>query len=277
MPSTRLGLALAISRHQRSAWRFRSSKSVNSRPARKFVSTQEKGRSIRPLRSEWPMAWARNPKPRAPAKAAISGAMTASGPLPRARMTLVLSMMHSGHTPSMKRAACEQEVLGLEAREPRVVLDEDPPRVGQDQARALGLDGLAADPDPVRRGVVLHLLARLEVVFARPFGRRAQSGLAHPAGERAVRQHQAVLVGEDLLNAHGIAADAFEGGLEPVAGRRIEGHRCLRCGIGVAQDAAHGITRQLEQAADLAQGASLRLQRPHGIADLDRSHRGRAS
>ena len=86
-----------------------------------------------------------------------------------------------------------------------------------------------------------------------------------------------MLVGEDLLNAHGIAADPFEGSLEAIAGCRIEWHCVRRHGIGVAQDAADGVTRQLEQAADLAQSPSLRLQHPDGIAGLDRSHRGRAS
>jgi hypothetical protein len=53
----------------------------------------------------------------------------------------------------------------------------------------------------MRRGVVLHLLARHEVVFARTLGRRAQLGLAHPARERAAGQPQVMLVSQDLAHA----------------------------------------------------------------------------
>jgi hypothetical protein len=55
----------------------------------------------------------------------------------------------------------EQEGLCLEASEARVVLDEQPARVGQHQAGTLQGDGLVglSQPHPMRRGVVLHLLA----------------------------------------------------------------------------------------------------------------------
>jgi hypothetical protein len=43
------------------------------------------------------------------AKAAISGAMTASAPVPAASSTEVLSMMQTGQTPAMKRAASSRK------------------------------------------------------------------------------------------------------------------------------------------------------------------------
>ena len=82
----------------------------------------------------------------------------------------------------------QQERFGLEAGEPRVVLDEQPARVGQHQAGALHGDGLAGwrKRHPMRRGVVLHLLAGREVVFAGAPRRAAQVGLPDPTGQGAV-------------------------------------------------------------------------------------------
>ena len=125
-------------------------------------------------------AEARSPGVRA--KATISGAMTASAPRPAASITLVLSMTHTGHTPVHEARGLEQEVLGLEAGEARVILDEQAARVGQHQAGTLGGDGLVAEAHAVRRGVVLHLLARREVVFAGAPRRGAQPAPRAPSG-----------------------------------------------------------------------------------------------
>jgi hypothetical protein len=51
------------------------------------------------------------PEAKGAAKASISGAMTASAPAPAASKTLVLSMMQTGQTPSMKRAASSRNAL----------------------------------------------------------------------------------------------------------------------------------------------------------------------
>ena len=58
-------------------------------------------------------------------------------------MTLVLSMMHRGHVPSMNRKADVKKDPRLEAGEGGIVLDKESSRVGEDQTRALGLDLLS--------------------------------------------------------------------------------------------------------------------------------------
>src|SRR5689334_24762405 len=115
MPRACFGLRLATLRHQSTAWRFRSSKSTKSRPARKFVSTYANGRSIRPLRSGFPTRCARNLKPRVRAKAAISGAggEQDTGVVDDADRT---DTRHEA-------GGLEQECLGLEAGEARIVLE----------------------------------------------------------------------------------------------------------------------------------------------------------
>jgi hypothetical protein len=102
-------------------------------------------------------------------------------------------------------------VLGLKAGEARVVLREQAPRTGQHQPRTLCGEGLGADADAVRGGVVLHFCPQGLVVLARALHGRAQARQAHPAGERAVGELAALLLGEQLLGAHRVAASAFEG------------------------------------------------------------------
>jgi hypothetical protein len=67
----------------------------------------------------------------------------------------------------------EQELLGLKAREARVVPDEQTARVRQDQGRALCRQRLAGEGHAVRRGIVLHLLAGRKDILARALGRGA--------------------------------------------------------------------------------------------------------
>ena len=83
----------------------------------------------------------------------------------------------------------EQEGARLEAGEARIVLDEQPARVGQHQAGTLQGDRLAglSEPHAVRRGVVLHLLAGREVVFAGASRRAAQIRRRGPSGSRCCR------------------------------------------------------------------------------------------
>ena len=57
-----------------------------------------------------------------------------------------------------------QEELAVEAPEPGGTLEEQHPRITQHGRRGLDLACLAIDDGLMGRGVVLHLLARLEVV-----------------------------------------------------------------------------------------------------------------
>jgi len=90
------------------------------------------------------------------------------------------------------------------------------------------------------------------------------------ARERAVGRLQVVVAGQDLRHAHRVALRALVDILE-----LLQGQLCWRRGhrrILHAQDAPHGITRQAQQSADLAQRAALIPQRPDAVADLDRLH-----
>jgi len=77
-----------------------------------------------------------------------------------------------------------------------------------------------------------------------------------------------VLLGEQLPDAHDIAACADERILE--SGQRLGVARRWPSALTItrAQDAAHRIPRELEQAADLAQAMALRLENTHAVADL---------
>jgi hypothetical protein len=86
MPSAALGLRLAPSRQQASAWRLRWSKSAKPRPAGQLVSTYANARSIRPLRSGFPTRWAQNRKPRLRAKAAMKRTAASSNTLASKRV-----------------------------------------------------------------------------------------------------------------------------------------------------------------------------------------------
>ena len=119
----------------------------------------------------------------------------------------------------------------------------------------------------MRRGIVLHLLARHELVFAGAPRRAAQAGLAHPAGQAAVGHLQTV-VGQQFAHAHHVAASPLEGSLHHDQ-RRLVARPCRgEAWIRFTQDAPHGVARQRQQAADLAQAVPLRLQRAHRAADF---------
>ena len=126
----------------------------------------------------------------------------------------------------------EQELLGFETGVARIVLDEQQARIGQHQTRTLRSHGLAAEAHAVRRGVVLHLLARTEPVFPGALRWCAQPGVSDPTRERAVGDLQIILGGEQLLHARDVALRTREGGLQrgqaDAVGRRLFG--CLqRC------------------------------------------------
>ena len=170
----------------------------------------------------------------------------------------------------------EQERLGLEAGEARIVLNEQPARVGQHQPGALHGDDLAGRPrlgehHAVRRGVVLHLLSGREVVFAGAPRRSAQARLPDPTGQGAVA-HRETVVGQQFLDADHVAAGSLEGGLQPDQCRLVARRRFVDGSVRLTQDAPHGITRQRQAAADLAQAVTFCLQGAHRITDLGRGH-----
>ena len=170
----------------------------------------------------------------------------------------------------------EQECFGLEASEPRVVLNEQPARVGQHQPGALDGDDTAGRPrfgeeHAMRRGVVLHLLSGREVVFAGAPRRTAQAGFPGPTGQGAVA-HRETVVGQQFLDADHIAACPREGGLQPGQRRFVAGRRFVGGSVRLTQNAPHGIARQRQAAADLAQTVTLCLQGAHRITDLGRGH-----
>src|SRR5271165_3149617 len=169
----------------------------------------------------------------------------------------------------------KQECFGLEAGEPRVVLNEQPARVGQHQPGALDGNDLAGRPrleeHAMRRGVVLHLLSGREVVFAGAPRRTAQARFPGPTGQCAVA-HRETVVGQQFLDADHVATGPLEGGLQPGQCRFVAGRRFVGGSVRLTQDAPHGIARQRQAAADLAQAVTLCLQSAHRITDLGRGH-----
>ena len=139
----------------------------------------------------------------------------------------------------------EQEGARLETGEARIVLDEQPARVGQHQTGTLQGDRLAglSEPHAVRRGVVLHLLAGREVVFAGASRRAAQFGVADPAGQSAVG-HLQPLIGQQFAHPDHVAAGAGEGGLQPDQRRLVAWRRLTTRITGrLTQDPPHRIAR----------------------------------
>jgi hypothetical protein len=123
----------------------------------------------------------------------------------------------------------------------------------------------------MRRRVVLHLLSGREVVFAGAPRRGAQRSLPDPTGQGAVA-HVETIVGQQFLDADHVATGPLEGGLQPGQCRLVAGSRLVNGSAWLTQDAPHGVTRQGEQAADLAQAVPLCLQGVHRVTDLGRGH-----
>ena len=85
-----------------------------------------------------------------------------------------------------------QKHLAVETLKRRVALKEHHPRVAQHARCGLHLALLAGQLDLVRRRVMLHLLARLEVVLARRHNGRLPDALpAAEGGQRRIRQRRA--------------------------------------------------------------------------------------
>ena len=102
--------------------------------------------------------------------------------------------------------AIAQEQLALEPGEPRVELEEQAVGVAQHQRRGLYPAQRTADVHVVRRGVVLHLLARREVIAARRLlGLVADTVLSAERGQRRVRQRHDAARLELLVHPYQIA------------------------------------------------------------------------
>jgi hypothetical protein len=108
----------------------------------------------------------------------------------------VLSIITRSGAPPRPRGHPSQRIgekhLAIEALERGVDLEEQHPRIAQHPGGRLRLVLPAADLYLVRRGVVLHLHARFEMILAR--GHDGQLSDALPAakgGQRRIRQHSA--------------------------------------------------------------------------------------
>jgi len=170
----------------------------------------------------------------------------------------------------------EQERFGLEPGEARVVLHEQPARIGQHQPGALGSNDLAGRPrfgedHTMRRRVVLHFLSGREVVFASAPRRTAQARLPGPTGQGAVA-HLETVIGQQFPGSDHVAAGSLEGGLQLGQRRFVAGRRFAGGSVRLTQDAPYGIARQRQAAADITQAVAFCLQGTHRITDLGRGH-----
>src|SRR5215472_5492779 len=122
------------------------------------------------------------------------------------------------------------------------------------------------------RRVVLSFTSRPERILPGTFGRFAQLSVPYPTRESAVGHALPLLGGEHLLHTHRVAARSLKERLKLLAMRRLR--RCSPFGglLGTAQDTSHRVTRELQQAADLAQWPTLGGQRAYHTADFGRDH-----
>jgi hypothetical protein len=115
-----------------------------------------------------------------------------------------------------------QEHLALEAGEARIELEEEHPRVAERRRGRLGASRPAPDHHVVRRRVVLHLLARLEVVPSDRLGRRVTDSVPP-----AVRRQG--LIREPRARAHELLVHAHEVVLAP--GHELQDLLPVRLGL----------------------------------------------
>ena len=103
----------------------------------------------------------------------------------------VVDHPHAAGAAEVAQGVGEEQLAG-EAVEARVVLEEQHARVAQDQAGGLDAPVPTGQEHIVRRRVVLHLLAPIEVILASRLGRRVTDSVV-PAerGQRGVGQPSA--------------------------------------------------------------------------------------
>jgi hypothetical protein len=103
-----------------------------------------------------------------------------------------------------------EEDLAIEAREDRVGLEEEQPRVAQHQRGRLDALLHAADRGAVGRGVVLHLLRGREVVVADRHRRGVSDGMPPAKGRQRGIGDRDALGDELFVDADQIAAAAID-------------------------------------------------------------------
>src|ERR1039457_1444465 len=152
-----------------------------------------------------------------------------------------------------------QKHLAVETLKRRVALKEQHPRVAQHARCGLYLALLAGQLDLVWRRVVLHLLARLEVVLARRHdGRLPDTLLSAEGGQRRIRQGHS-LGCQFLMDSHEILLAGIEKLQDPLpVGFGFLGPRYLReRGRVRAHDFAHRQTGDSQHPRDLVLALSL--------------------
>jgi hypothetical protein len=155
----------------------------------------------------------------------------------------------------------EEELAG-EAGEAREALDEDHPAVTEDQARGLDAAELAGDLGVVGRGVVLHLLARAEVVLAGRLHRLlADAVAAAEGGERLVRERRAGVV-ELLVHADevALAVGVEDGDVGAVGVAQLGPLEARHLGAAGPEHLAHRVPGDAECARDATGPVSLKAQ-----------------
>src|SRR5450759_1761769 len=260
-----LYVELTLSHHWR-AWLFRSSQLANARPARKLFSMKENGRSTRAERLASPRSCATKRNPKRSANASISGTGIISRPGPEGapaqhHHVRVIDHHSLDHASRMSQRVGEK-YLAVESVKSWIDLEKQHPRIAQHPRGGLRLVLPAAHFDFVRRRIVLHLHARIEVILARRFDRCLPDTL--PAAEtrqRLIRQHCAARR-QILMDSHEIPLARLQK-LEDLFAVRFRFFRPLdfrHVGGVRAQHFAHGQPRHLQHVRDLAFAHSLRAQ-----------------
>lgn len=119
---------------------------------------------------------------------------------------------------------------------------------------------------------MLHLLSGFKAVGPGSAFGGAQVCLTHQPGQGAVGQIDMVVVLKALLDTHDIAATPFKGGLDEGQDLLVwRAYRLSGC-VWLAQDAAHGVARDLKQTADLTQGGVFAVQGQDRLSGFVRDH-----
>ncbi len=165
--------------------------------------------------------------------------------------------------------ALVEELFALESSEPWIELEEQPTRVGQHERRGLRAAHRAADVHVVRRRVVLHLLARIEVIASgRLLGLVADAVLAAERRERRVAQREPVTLDELLVDAYEIAAALGVEREDGVAVRLsfLRAYQRRRRDLAVAQHAFDRAARDLERVGDRARAVAGLMKSQDGLS-----------
>ncbi len=152
-----------------------------------------------------------------------------------------------------------EEHFALETSEPRIELEEQPAREARHERRGLHATERTADMHVVRRGVVLHLLAGLEVVPALRLERLvADAVLATERGQRRVRERHDAACEQLLVDAHKIALAARVQRKNVVAMRLalLRAHERRRRGAAVGEHGLHRAARDMQRAGDHARAVA---------------------